>query len=184
MNRTSRHGGQKFPRACCASVRVFSDTTCAELLTPKGARTPAHPFALVRCPKPNLNTHAPSDTHLLRTRGWSLDLTSVYTRLTPPSAPPTVRTRAHTLVFANICHFGFRRPTRQYSKIVSVGNWGSQPSQLGSGQTFAKVFTKVAGCGRKAESRRKLRAGRRTSGYSIVRASKFLRFQAQKRPIP
>ena len=32
-----------------------------------------------------------------------------------------------------------------------------RPLSLGIGQTFAKVFTKVAGCDRKAESRRKLR---------------------------
>ena len=55
---------------------------------------------------------------------------------------------------------------------------------VGVGQTFAKVFTKVAGCGRKAESRQKLRAGRRVSGYSVVRASKILQVQAQKRPTP
>ena len=57
---------------------------------------------------------------------------------------------------------------------------------VGLGETFAKVFPKVAVISDLAKGRKsmKVAGGARASGYSIVLASKILRFQAPRSPIP
>ena len=59
---------------------------------------------------------------------------------------------------------------------TSLGIWG--------GQDFRESFSESCGDLAKGRKSTKVAGGARASGYSIVLASKILRFQAPKSPIP